>query len=99
MRRRKDLEQLLKFSMKEVKKAYGLKSRGQSLFQKKGDYFITVTAIVSGRKNEQIKVFGEIKPYAFDDIFWKAFHMPENCDAPMSLRVNGVFRFHGLVLF
>lgn len=96
---KKELSQLLNNSIKAEKKAERLQSRGQFLFKKEGEYFITIIVLLSGRKNEKIKVVGSIKPYVFDDIFWKVLNMPDNCDAPIGLRANGAFKFNGLVVF
>lgn len=96
---KKELSQLLNNSIKAEKKTEGLHSRGQFLFKREGEYFLTIIVLLSGRMNEKIKVVGSIKPYAFDDIFWKVFNMPDNCNAPMGLRANGAFKFNGLVVF
>lgn len=96
---KKDLTQLLKTAIKETKKADGLNSKEQFLFKKYGDYFITISVLLSGKKNEKIVAVGSIKPYAFDDIFWQVLHMQDKCSGPMSLRLDGGFNLHGLILF
>lgn len=97
--KKKELDNYIKVTVKEIKKQYGYQTRGQSLFKKEGDYFISNLIFATGIDQNLISVRGRVKPYFFDDIFWEVFHMAENSEQPMGLRANGAFAVWGLEIY
>ena len=97
--KRKELDKHISDAVKERLKKYGYKRRNINLFKKQGDYFVTIVIFATGMDNNMIQVWGEVKPYIFDDIFWKVFQMEENLEQPMGLRANGAFTVRGLEIY
>lgn len=88
---RKEIEKYINEAQKVERKKYGYKKRGHIIFKKYKEYFVSIRAYATGFNNDELIVFGEVKPYYFDDVFWEVFKMPENSNEPMGLRANGAF--------
>lgn len=97
--KRKELDKYISDAVKERLKKYGYKRRNINLFKKQGDYFVTIFIFATGMDNNRIQVWGEVKPYIFDDIFWKVFQMEENLEQPLGLRANGAFTVRSLKMY
>ena len=96
---RKELDKNIKIALKSQVKKYRYKTRGNVLFKKSDDYFISILFAATGVNNNLINVRGTVKPYFFDDIFWTVFQMQENLNQPMGLRADGAFAVRGLQIF
>ena len=88
---RKEIEKYINETQKVERKKYGYKKRGHIIFKKYREYFLSIRAYATGFNNDELIVFGEVKPYYFDDVFWEVFKMSENSSEPMGLRANGAF--------
>lgn len=93
---RKELNKNIKIAIKNQIKKYGYRTRGNVLYKKSDNYFISILLAATGINNNLINIRGTIKPYFFDDIFWTVFEMQENINQPMGLRADGAFAVRGL---
>lgn len=96
---RKELDKNIKRVLKNIVKGYGYKTRGNVLYKKYKDYFISILISSTGQNNNLINIRGNIKPYFMDDIFWDIFKMEDNIKAPMGLRADGAFTVRSLQIF
>ena len=88
---RKEIEKYINETQKVERKKYGYKKRGHIIFKKYREYFLSIRAYATGFNNDELIVFGEVKPYYFDDVFWEVFKMSENSSEPMGLRANDAY--------
>lgn len=96
---RKEIDRYINEVLKVERKKYGCRKRENIIFKKYKDYFVSIRTSATGLNNDEVVVYGEIKPYYFDDVFWEVFKMPENSNEPMGLRANGAFSIWSFKLF
>ncbi len=89
-RARKALEKISNKCRKQVGKGFGWKQNDYLNWKIDSGYYFSLCHLVL----EQVNL--SVKPYFIDDLWWDIFEMPENKQAPKSLRGNGVFAVMGV---
>ena len=84
-RARNALEKVSTKCRKQVAKKYGWKQNDYLNWKIDSGYYFSLCHLVL----EQVEL--SVKPYFIDDLWWDIFEMPENKQAPKSLRGNGAF--------
>ena len=82
---RNALEKVSNKCRKQVAKNFGWKQSGYLNWRIDSGYYFSLCHLVL----EQVEL--SVKPYFIDDLWWDIFEMPENKQAPKSLRGNGAF--------
>lgn len=80
-------EYLKKIKMKA--KEYGYKCSSYALYKKENEKLIVVYFMFVNSEKLLYRV--NVKPWTYDDIFWKIMKMEENKNEKESIRVNGAF--------
>ena len=84
-RARNALEKVSTKCRKQVAKKYGWKQNDYLNWKIDSGYYFSLCHLVL----EHVEL--SVKPYFIDDLWWDIFEMPENKQAPKSLRGNGAF--------
>ena len=91
----KDIDKEITAALKNHVKQFGYKKIDFYAYRKYKDYFISI-CFDSGDSVVTARAY--IKPFFIDDVFWDVFDISSNKERPMSLRANGAFTIHGIVL-
>ena len=84
-RARNALEKVSNKCRKQVAKSFGWKQNDYLNWKIDSGYYFSLCHLVL----EQVEL--SVKPYFIDDLWWDIIEMPENKQAPKSLRGNGSF--------
>ena len=84
-RARNVLEKVSNKCRRQVAKRFGWKQNDYLNWQIESGYYFSLCHLVL----EQVKL--SVKPYFIDDLWWDIFELPENKQAPKSLRGNGAY--------
>ena len=84
-RARNALEKVSNKCRRQVAKRFGWKQNDYLNWKIDSGYYFSLCHLVL----EQVKL--SVKPYFIDDLWWDIFELPENKQAPKSLRGNGAF--------
>lgn len=88
----KEIEKRVIKAIRGLNKSYDTKLISGFLYRQMEAFLVSTIVYVSYIEgNYCICGTLSIKPMALDDLFWEIFEIPENKNAPMSLRVNGAF--------
>ena len=90
--RRVEYQKMCKKIIRETAKVAGGRTIDACYYTKINEYFITSLAFVCFIDGKhEIHFRTEVKPYAYDNIFWDVIDMSDNAKQPESLRANGAF--------
>lgn len=88
----KEIEKGVEYAIKQAVKQVEFKVVSNCIYKKLSEYFLKAVYLVRFIDNQYKLILRfNIKLYNYDNIFWEAFDMKDNCSARESLRANGAF--------